>query len=205
MKVETKFLNKETVLDWMNCLVRNGHTAEAPGMAMADICEEFTRICRDFYLDGSVPHESTLAIYQNISPDDTQLRRALDRLMDLVHIESVKGYRFNTPRQWLAVYKVFQFLRLIGNGHGSMAQMERMVARIYQGDVPRVPCRQDDISKKNTCKPFNASLQVWEQKRMESNMESYWQIALFLLQYIKEECGKSADFTMEYRSECRFG
>jgi hypothetical protein len=189
MNVETKFLNKEAVLDYMNWLVHNGHMSVAPGMVMADIGEEFARICRDFYLDGSVPCESTLTIYQNFTPDDAQLRRALDRLMNLTYIESAKCYRFHTPRQWLAVYKVFQFLHLIGNGHGSIAKMERMIARIYQGDTPRIPCRQDDISKKNTCKPFNASLQVWEQKRRESNMESYWQIALYLLQFIKEECG----------------
>lgn len=197
MIVETKFLNKEAVLDYMNWLVHNGHMSVAPGMVMADIGEEFARICRDFYLDGSVPYESTLTIYQNFTPDDAQLRRALDRLMNLTYTESAKSYRFHTPRQWLAVYKVFQFLHLIGNGHGSIAKMERMIARIYQRDTPRIPCRQDDISKKNTCKPFNASLQVWEQKRRESNMESYWQIALYLLQFIKEECGNKCGFSAE--------
>lgn len=197
MNVETKFLNKEAVLDYMNWLVHNCHMSVAPGMVMADIGEEFARICRDFYLDGSVPYESTLTIYQNFTPDDAQLRRALDRLMNLTYTESAKCYRFHTPRQWLAVYKVFQFLHLIGNGHGSIAKMERMIARIYQGDTPRIPCRQDDISKKNTCKPFNASLQVWEQKRRESNMESYWQIALYLLQFIKEECGNKCGFSAE--------
>ena len=197
MNVETKFLNKEAVLDYMNWLVHNGHMSVAPGMVMADIGEEFARICRDFYLDGSVLYESTLTIYQNFTPDDAQLRRALDRLMNLTYTESAKCYRFHTPRQWLAVYKVFQFLHLIGNGHGSIAKMERMIARIYQRDTPRIPCRQDDISKKNTCKPFNASLQVWEQKRRESNMESYWQIALYLLQFIKEECGNKCGFSAE--------
>jgi hypothetical protein len=197
MNVETKFLNKEAVLDYMNWLVHHGHMSVAPGMVMADIGEEFARICRDFYLDGSVPYESTLTIYQNFTPDDAQLRRALDRLMNLTYTESAKSYRFHTPRQWLAVYKVFQFLHLIGNGHGSIAKMERMIARIYQRDTPRIPCRQDDISKKNTCKPFNASLQVWEQKRRESNMESYWQIALYLLQFIKEECGNKCGFSAE--------
>ena len=197
MNVETKFLNKEAVLDYMNWLVHNGHMSVAPGMVMADIGEEFARICRDFYLDGSVPYESTLTIYQNFTPDDAQLRRALDRLMNLTYTESAKSYRFHTPRQWLAVYKVFQFLHLIGNGHGSIAKMERMIARIYQRDTPRIPCRQDDISKKNTCKPFNASLQVWEQKRRESNMESYWQISLYLLQFIKEECGNKCGFSAE--------
>ena len=197
MNVETKFLNKEAVLDYMNWLVHNGHMSVAPGMVMADIGEEFARICRDFYLDGSVPYESTLTIYQNFTPDDAQLHRALDRLMNLTYTESAKSYRFHTPRQWLAVYKVFQFLHLIGNGHGSIAKMERMIARIYQRDTPRIPCRQDDISKKNTCKPFNASLQVWEQKRRESNMESYWQIALYLLQFIKEECGNKCGFSAE--------
>ena len=107
MNVETKFLNKEAVLDYMNWLVHNGHMSVAPGMVMADIGEEFARICRDFYLDGSVPCESTLTIYQNFTPDDAQLRRALDRLMNLTYTESAKCYRFHTPRQWLAVYKVF--------------------------------------------------------------------------------------------------
>ena len=83
MNVETKFLNKEAVLDYMNWLVHNGHMSVAPGMVMADIGEEFARICRDFYLDGSVPCESTLTIYQNFTPDDAQLHRALDRLMNL--------------------------------------------------------------------------------------------------------------------------
>lgn len=190
MNVETKFLNKEAVLDWMNYLVRHHNMAEAPGMTMAIISEEFAKLCREYFGKESMSRESALILYENLSPNDEQLRRALDKLLNLMYSNSEKqGYLFFTPRQWLCVYKVFQFLRLIGDGHGSMAQMERMVARIYQGDTPRIPCRQDDISKKNTCKPFNASLQIWEQKRRESNMESYWQIALYLLQFIKEECG----------------
>lgn len=190
MNVETKFLNKEAVFDWMNYLVRHHDMAEAPGMTMAVISEEFAKLCREFYGKGDIPRESVLTIYENLSPNDVQLRRALDKLLNLTYPNSERqGYLFFTPRQWLCVYKVFQFLQLIGDGHGSMAQMERMVTRIYGQDIPRVPCRQDDISKKNNTKPFNAPLRVWEQKRGNTNLDSYWQTAIHLLQFIKEECG----------------
>ena len=198
MNVETKFLNKEAVLEWMNFLVRQGDVAEAPGITMVQISEEFTKLCRAFYYKGDIPRESALSIYENLSPDEKQLRRALDRLLDL-KMKNVNGptYWFITPRQWLCVYKVFQFLHLIGDGHGCMAQMERMIAHIYQGDVPRVPCRQDDISKKNSVKPFNTPLRAWEQKERNTNMEFYWQTAIRLLQFIKEECGNKCGFSAE--------
>ena len=94
MNVETRFLHRKAVLDWMNYLVLNGHVSVAPGMLMADICEEFTRICHEFYFDGSVPAESALTLFQNFSPNDAQLRRALDKLMNLTVTESTHCYRF---------------------------------------------------------------------------------------------------------------
>lgn len=197
MKKETKFLNKEEVVDWLNYLIRHGRMVEAPGIIMANISEEFACLCNEFYFKGNIPRESALGIYENLAPNDAQLRKALDKLMNLEASGGTRVRLFFTPRQWLCVYKVFQFLHLLGDGHGSMAQMERMIARIYQGDVPRVPCRQDDISKKNTCKPFNTPLRVWEQKREEKGMEFYWQISLYLLQFIKEECVSKCGFSKE--------
>lgn len=197
MKKNTKFLIKEEVVDRLNYLIRHGKMVEAPGIIMADICEEFACVCNEFYLKSIIPHESVLGIYENLTPNDAQLRRALDKLMNLESSEGTRVRLFFTPRQWLCVYKVFQFLHLLREGHGSMAQMERMIASIYQGDAPRVPCRQDDISKKNTCKPFNAPLRVWEQKREEKGMEFYWRISLYLLQFIKEECVSKCGFTEE--------
>ena len=197
MDIETKFLNKKAVVDWLDFLVRHGNMSEAPGIAMTDICEEFTKICREYYFNGNHPRKSALMLYEGMSPDDAQLRRALDKLMTLESSIGERCFLFFTPRQWLCVYKVFQFLHLIGDGHGSMAQMERMIARIYQGEIPRVPCRQDDLQKKNTIKPFNAPLRMWEQKCDAKGMEFYWQISLYLLQFIKEECGNNCGFSSE--------
>lgn len=197
MSVETRFLNKEEVVKCLSCLSCKGDTTVASGIVMAELCEEFTNVCREFYQGGNLPRKSVLPVYEGLCPTDNQLRRALEKLMALESSGGKRPRLFFTPRQWLSVYKVFQFLHYIGNGYGSFAQMERIVVRIYRGDSPRVPCRQDDIQKKNIGKPFNAPLAVWEEKKDETGMEPYWLIALHLLQFIKEECGSNGGFPDE--------
>ena len=195
MSIETRFLNKEEVVKCLAYLGCKGDTAVASGMVMAEICEEFTKISREFYMGGNLPRKSILPVYEGLCPTNKQLRRALDKLMALEASGGKRTLLFFTPRQWLSVYKVFQFLHYVGDGYGSIAQMERVVARIYLGDSPRVPCRQDDIQKKNTCKPFNAPLAVWEERKDETGMEPYWRICFHLLQFIKEECGSNGGFS----------
>lgn len=187
MKDEKMFLNREQVVDFLNVCIRHGKTAEAPGMLMARIGEELANVCSEYYHGEAMPEESVLNRFGSLAPTDGQLRRALDRLLAVP--SRTDGRRlFHSPRHWLPVYKVLLFLGYMDDGYGCMARMERCIARLYADGVPPVPCRRDDLTKKNMDRPFNAPLRTWEQKRRAPGMESYWQIALRLLQFLHEEC-----------------
>ena len=174
-------------MELLNVCIRNGKTAEAPGILMIRIGEELAAVCAGYYQHAELPTESVLNRYENMRPDDAQLRRALDRLLAVPSRTGDKRL-FHSPRHWLSVYKVFLFLGYVDDAYGCMARMERCIARLYADGVPPVPCRRDDLAKKNANRPFNAPLRTWEQKRSAPGMESYWQIALQLLQFLHEEC-----------------
>lgn len=181
------FLNREQVVEFLNVCIRSGKTAEAPGILMIRIGEELADVCGEYYHSEPMPQESVLNRYENLSPDDGQLRRALDRLLAVPSASGGKRL-FHSPRHWLSVYKVFQFLHLMGDEYGCMAHTEQRIARLYPDTPPPVPCRRDNLTKKNAEKPFNAPLRIWEQKRGASGMETYWQISLHFLQMLHEEC-----------------
>lgn len=181
------FLNREQVMEFLNVCIRNGKMAEAPGILMIRIGEELAAVCGDYYHSEPMPQESVLNRFENLSPNDAQLRRALDRLLAVPSASGEKRL-FHSPRHWLCVYKVFQFLGLMDETYGFLSRMERRIASLYQDVKPSVVCRRDDMAKKNVEKPFNAPLRVWEQKRSAIGMEEYWQIALLFLQILYEEC-----------------
>lgn len=174
-------------MELLNVCIRNGKTAEAPGILMIRIGEELAAVCAGYYQHAELPTESVLNRYENMRPDDAQLRRALDRLLAVPSASGSKRL-FHSPRHWLCVYKVFQFLQLMDDAYGCLSRMERRIASLYQGGKPPVVCRRDDMAKKNIDKPFNAPLRTWEQKRSTIGMEEYWQIALLFLQILQEEC-----------------
>ena len=174
-------------MELLNVCIRNGKTAEAPGILMIRIGEELAAVCAGYYQHAELPPESVLNRYENMRPDDAQLRRALDRLLAVPSASGGKRL-FHSPRHWLCVYKVFQFLQLMDDAYGCMSRMERRIASLYPDGKPSVVCRRDDMAKKNIDKPFNAPLRTWEQKRSTIGMEEYWQIALLFLQILHEEC-----------------
>ena len=174
-------------MEFLNVCIRNGKMAEAPGMLMMHIGEELAAVCGDYFRTADMPQESVLNRFENMHPDDGQLHRALDRLLAAPSASAGKPL-FQAPRHWLSVYKVFQFLGLMDDGYGCMAHMEQRIARLYPHTPPPVPCRRDNLNKKNAEKPFNAPLRIWEQKRGAGGMETYWQIAILFLQFLHEEC-----------------
>ena len=188
MKDEKMFLNREQVVDFLNVCIRNGKMAEAPGILMIRIGEELATVCGEYYQRTDLPKESVLNRFEKLSPSDEQLRRALDRLLAVPSLRSVDKHLFHSPRHWLSVYKVFQFLGLMDETYGWQSRMERRIAALYADGTPPVVCRRDDMAKKNMDRPFNAPLRTWEQKRSASGMEEYWQIALHLLLFLHEEC-----------------
>lgn len=188
MKDERMFLDREQVVDFLNVCIRNGKMAEAPGILMIRIGEELATVCGEYYHRTDLPKESVLNRFEKLSPGDEQLRRALDRLLAVPSLRSVGKRLFHSPRHWLSVYKVFQFLGLMDETYGWQSRMERRIAALYADAVPPVVCRRDDMAKKNMDRPFNAPLRTWELKRSASGMEEYWQIALHLLQFLYEEC-----------------
>lgn len=189
MNNEKMFLNKEQVVDFLNVCIRRGKSAEAPGILMTRIGEELAAVCGEYYSTTDMPQESVLNRYETLSPGEGQLRRALDRLMAVPSLSGGGGKRLlQAPRHWLSVYKVFQFLRLMNDGYACMARMEQRIAQLYPDTPPVVPCRRDNLTKKNAEKPFNAPLRTWEQKRGEPGMEIYWQLSLHFLQFLHEEC-----------------
>ena len=68
-------------MELLNVCIRNGKTAEAPGILMIRIGEELAAVCAGYYQHAELPTESVLNQYENMRPDDAQLRRALDRLL----------------------------------------------------------------------------------------------------------------------------
>ena len=74
-------MNQEQVVELLNVCIRNGKTAEAPGILMIRIGEELAAVCAGYYQHAELPTESVLNRYENMRPDDAQLRRALDRLL----------------------------------------------------------------------------------------------------------------------------
>lgn len=72
-------MNQEQVVELLNVCIRNGKTAEAPGILMIRIGEELAAVCAGYYQRAELPTESVLNRYENMRPDDAQLRRALDR------------------------------------------------------------------------------------------------------------------------------
>jgi len=187
MKDERMFLDREQVVDFLNVCSRSGKMAEAPGILMIRLGEELVAVCGEYYHGKAMPEESVLDRFECLAPTDGQLRRAIDRLLAVPSRTGDKRL-FHSPRHWLSVYKVFLFLGYVDDAYGCMARMERCIARLYADGVPPVPCRRDDLAKKNANRPFNAPLRTWEQKRSAPGMESYWQIALQLLQFLYEEC-----------------
>lgn len=191
------FLNREQVVEFLNACIRNGKAAEAPGMLMIRIGEELADVCGECYHSEALPRESVLDRFGNLQPDDGQLRRALDRLLAVPSASGSKRL-FHSPRHWLSVYKVFQFLGLMDDAYGCLSRMERRIASLYGDGKPPVVCRRDDMAKKNIDKPFNAPLRTWEQKRSAHGMEEYWQIALRFLQILQDECVPRCVTSAEY-------
>ena len=68
-------------MELLNVCIRNGKTAEAPGILMIRIGEELAAVCAGYYQHAELPTESVLNQYENMRPDDAQLRRAMDRLL----------------------------------------------------------------------------------------------------------------------------
>ncbi|MBR5204774.1 MAG: hypothetical protein IKW32_06125 [Bacteroidaceae bacterium] len=188
MKDERMFLNQERVVDFLNVCIRSGKAAEAPGLLMSCIGEELAGVCHRYYQSEQRPAESVLARYANLSPTDGQLRRALQRLLAEPAPEGTRPTLFHSPRHWLSVYKALHFLHMIDDEYGCMARMAQRIAKLYGDGSPAVPCRRDDLAKKNIDKPFCLPLTAWEQKHASPGLSAYWQIALLFLQFLHEEC-----------------
>lgn len=188
MKDERMFLNQERVVDFLNVCIRSEKAAEAPGLLMSRIGEELAGVCHRYYQSEPIPCESVLARYANLTPTHGQLLRALQRLLAEPAPAGARPALFHSPRHWLSVYKVLHFLHLIDDGYGCMARMAQRIAQLYGGEPPAVPCRRDDLAKKNIDKPFCLPLTTWEQKHAAPGMSAYWQIALLFLQFLHEEC-----------------
>ena len=127
-------MNQEQVVELLNVCIRNGKTAEAPGILMIRIGEELAAVCAGYYQHAELPTESVLNRYENMRPDDAQLRRALDRLLAVPSASGSKRL-FHSPRHWLCVYKVFQFLQLMDDTYDCLSRMERRIASLYQGGM----------------------------------------------------------------------
>lgn len=183
-------LNEGAVKSILDEIARQNRQMEAPGILMSIIGQELQQLCADYAQPLACTSQSLLARYAHLHPNSEQIRHALDRLLMLPAEKGTRKYRFFSPRQWLCVFKVLNFLGILHDGHGCMSHMEVYIAHLYEGqEPPRVPCRQDDLTKKNIMPPFSLDLKGWEQNRESFDMRDYWPIALSLLQFLGDECG----------------
>lgn len=186
----TNFINAEAVKSLFDQLACQGRLGELPGMLMSLMGKELQDITTRYYATPKAKAVSMLARYAHLRPTDDQLRRAIDRLLMLPSDGSGRReHLFHNSRQWLAVFKVMQFLGIMNGQYGCMATMEHFVRQLYAGSSPRVGCRQDALTKKNAESPFNRSLSDWEVHQHSTDMQHYWPLCCHLLQFLSEECG----------------
>lgn len=182
-------LNEGAVKSILDSIVRQNRLMEAPGILMSIVGQELQQLCAAYAQPLSNAGQSPLARYAHLHPNGEQIRHALDRLLLLPAQKGTRHYRFFSPRQWLCVFKVLNFLGILHDGYGCMAHMQVYVAHLYEGlEAPRVPCRQDDLTKKNISRPFSFDLKGWEQNRESHDMCDYWSLALSFLQFLADEC-----------------
>lgn len=187
---KSNLLNEGAVKSILDEIILQNRLMEAPGILMSIVGRELQQLCAAYAQPLMGANQSLLARYAHLHPNDEQIRHAFDRLLQLPAEKGTRKYRFFSPRQWLCVFKVLNFLGILQDGYGCMAHMEVYVAHLYEGQkAPRVPCRQDDLTKKNIDRPFSLDLKGWEQNRESHDMRDYWPLALSLLQFLADECG----------------
>lgn len=186
----TNLLNEDAVRTFLDEIMRQNRLIEAPGILMSIVGQELQQLCAVYAQPLMSNNQSLLSRYTHLHPTDEQIRHAIDRLLLLPAEKGSRTHRFFSPRQWLCVFKVLAFLGVLQTGYGCMAHMEVYVCHLYEGmEAPRVPCRQDDLTKKNISRPFSLDLKGWEQNRESFDMRDYWQMALTFLQFLGNECG----------------
>lgn len=187
---KSNLLNEGAVKSILDEIILQNRLMEAPGILMSIVGRELQQLCAAYAQPLMCANQSLLTRYAHLHPDGEQIRHALDRLLSLPAEKGTRKYRFFSPRQWLCVFKVLNFLGNLQDGYGCMAHMEVYIAHLYEGvEAPRVACRQDDLTKKNIARPFSCDLKGWEQNRESFDMRDYWSLALTFLQFLGDECG----------------
>lgn len=186
---KSNLLNEGAVKSILDEIIRQNRLMEAPGILMSMVGKELQRLCADYANPLASANQSVLTRYAHLRPNDEQIRHALDRLLLLPADKDSRKFRFFSPRQWLAVFKVLTFLGTLKEGYGCMAHMELFISHLYEGhESPRVRCVQDSLTKKNTSRPFSLDLRGWELNRETPDMRDYWPLALAFLQFLGDEC-----------------
>lgn len=182
-------LNEGAVKSILDNIVRQNRLMEAPGIIMSIVGKELQQICAAYAQPVQSANQSVLTRYAHLRPDDEQIYRALVRLLEVPADKGTRKYRFFSPRQWLCVFKVLQFVGVLKDAYGCMAHMEVFIGHLFEGhQSPRVRCVQDSLTKKNIDRPFSGTLQQWEQNRESHDMRDYWPLALLFLQFLADEC-----------------
>lgn len=181
-------LNREAVINLLDQINLQGMTLDAASLMMCTIGQELHDITTSYYASKSAEPVSILPKYAHLRPTDEQVHRALVRLLD-VPANKGKGkrsYMFHTNSQWLAVFKVLNFLKKLDSEYGCMSHMEQYIGRIFNGQTPRVKCTQGSLNKKNVFM-FAKPLVGWEKQKDTTAMRDFWPVCLKFLQLLEAE------------------
>lgn len=182
-------LNEGAVKSILDEIIRQNRLMEAPGILMTLVGKELQQLCAAYAQPVQSASQSVLTRYAHLRPVDEQIHRALVHLLEVPADKGTRLYRFFSPRQWLCVFKVLQFVGVLKADYGCMAHMEVFIGHLFDGhQPPRVRCVQDSLTKKNIERPFSGTLQEWEQSRESHDMRDYWPLALLFLQFLADEC-----------------
>lgn len=184
----TKLLNREEVIRLLDQINLQGMTLDAASLMMCTIGQELHDITTSYYASKSAEPVSILPKYAHLCPSDKQVHRALVRLLDDPSNKGkgTRSYLFYTNSQWLAVFKVLNFLHILDNEYGCMSHMEQYIGRIFNGQPTRIKCTQGSLNKKNDSL-FKKPLAEWEKHKDTTVMRNFWPVCLKFLQLLEAE------------------
>ena len=123
--------------------------------------------------------------YASLRPNDKQIKRAMQRVLQ--ETDDNGRYLLATPRHWLSLMRVLQFLGICPDGYGHCQHFTDYVNRLFADGKPRVACCANYIVKGETTSPFNKPLTAWEHQLKSSKERRYWELATLFLSCLERE------------------
>ena len=151
------------------------------------LVKELKESLRELQQEADEQKAPTLQKYATLRPDERQIKRAMQRVLH--ETDSNGRYLIATPRHWLSLMRVLQFLGICPDGYGHCQHFTDYVNRLFADGKPRVACCANYIVKGEATSPFNKPLSAWEHQLKSSKERRYWELAALFLSCLEK--GKS--------------